>query len=30
VLGGAHTLRIPADFYDASLGRLLRLLTEAL
>jgi hypothetical protein len=30
VLGGAHTLRIPADFHDASLARLLRVLTEAL
>lgn len=30
VLGGAATLRIPADFHDASLVRLVRVLTEAL
>jgi hypothetical protein len=30
VLGGAHTLRIPADFHDGTLARLLRVLTEAL
>lgn len=30
MLSGAHTLRIPADFQDASLARLLRVLTEPL
>lgn len=30
MLGGAHTLRLPADFHDASLTRLLRVLAEAL